>query len=61
MKKIKQIAAIVGIVLLVLMYVITFIFALIDDPRTMNLLAGSLATTFFLPIVLWFLNLLRKL
>ena len=42
MKKGKRIIAGVGAVLLVLMYIATLIFALIDHPATENLFIGSL-------------------
>ena len=52
MYKLRSITALLGIIILVGLYVLTFIFALIDDPNTMHLLAGSIAAT----IVLWVIN-----
>ncbi|MDE6845756.1 MAG: hypothetical protein K2J99_08330 [Lachnospiraceae bacterium] len=49
----KQIAALVCVVLLVAMYVITFIAACLDMTDTGQLFAGCLATTIALPIICW--------
>ena len=52
MNKLRSITALLGIIILVGLYVLTFIFALVDDPNTMHLLGGSIA----IPIMLWVIN-----
>lgn len=49
----KQIAALVCVVLLVAMYVITFIVACLDVTDSGHLFAGCLAATVALPILCW--------
>ena len=56
MYKLRSITALLGIIILVGLYVLTFIFALIDDPNTMHLLACSIAVTIVIPIMLWVIN-----
>lgn len=52
-KKTKQIAAWVCIILLVSLYIITFIVALLDFPGSGALFQSCLAATIGLPILLW--------
>lgn len=52
-KKPKQIAAIICIILLVAMYLITFLVACLDFPGWNKLFAGCLLMTIALPILLW--------
>ena len=56
MYKLRSITALLGIIILVGLYVLTFIFALIYDPNTMHLLGGSIAATIVIPIMLWVIN-----
>lgn len=49
----KQIAAMICIVLLVAMYLITFLVACLDFPGWNKLFAGCLLMTIALPILLW--------
>ena len=49
----KQIAALICVVLLVSMYIITFIAAFLDTPGSGKLFAACLASTIGLPILLW--------
>ena len=49
----KQIAAILCIVLLVLLYVATLVVALLDFPGSDRLFAACLMATVGLPIMLW--------
>ncbi len=51
--KAKQIAAIICIVLLVLLYVATLIVSLLDFPGADRLFAACLTATIGLPILLW--------
>lgn len=52
-KKIKQISAIIAIVLLVSLYVATFIFAIIDSPNSGKMFQACLFATVGIPILLW--------
>ena len=58
MQRIKQILAMIGIILLVGMYVLTLIAALFDSTDTMQYLAASIAATILIPFTLWLLNLM---
>ncbi len=49
----KQIAALVCVILLLCMYIITFIVACLDFPDSERLFAACLLTTIGLPILLW--------
>ena len=53
MKKTKRILALAGAILLILMYVLTFIFAMIDHPMAGNLFRGSLACSMIIPVLLY--------
>ena len=53
MKKIKQILALAGAVLLVCMYAATLIFALIDSPAASGLFKASVAATILIPVLLY--------
>jgi len=50
MKKIKQILAIICVVILLGLYVLTFIMSLIDSPSTMTMFKGCIACTIFVPL-----------
>lgn len=52
-RKPKQIAAIICIVLLVLLYVATLVVSLLDFPGSDKLFAACLMATIGLPILLW--------
>lgn len=51
--KFKQIAAIICIALLVLLYVVTLVVSLLDFPGADRMFAGCLVATIGLPILLW--------
>ncbi|MCI8613898.1 hypothetical protein D7V94_10610 [Parablautia intestinalis] len=52
-QKPKQIAAIICIVLLVLLYVATLVISLLDFPGSDRLFAACLMATVGLPVLLW--------
>jgi len=52
-KKVKQISAIIAILLLVGLYVATFVFAIIDSPNSGRMFQASLFATVAIPILLW--------
>lgn len=49
----KQIIAIIGIILLVLLYVITLILAFVDTSASGRMFAVSLCCTFVFPVLIW--------
>lgn len=49
----KQIVAIIGIILLVLLYVVTLILAFVDTSASGRMFAVSLLATFAVPILIW--------
>ncbi len=61
MKKVKQILAIIGIILLVGMYAVTIILALTDDPNTMNAFRASIYCTVIVPVLIWAYSFIYKL
>ena len=54
--KIKQIFAIIGIILLVGLYALTLIAAIFDPTATLKYLAAAVAATIIIPVLLWVLN-----
>ena len=49
----KQVIAIIGIVLLVLLYVVTLILAFVDTSASGRMFAISLCCTFVFPVLIW--------
>lgn len=60
MKKMKQILAIGGIVLLVMLYGSTMIFALMKSPNSQNLFKLSIGCTILVPVILYAFLLVAK-
>ena len=61
MKKVKQILAIIGCILLVSMYVVTLVLAVTDDPNTMNAFRASIYCTIIVPVLIWAYGFIYKL
>ena len=61
MAKLKKIFAIAGVVLLLGMYLLTFISAILATPNTHSLFLGSLAATIIVPIFLYAYTLIYKM
>ena len=61
MKKTKKIFAIIGIVLLVLLYLSTLIFAFFDTTASLFYLKCSIAATIFFPVILYAMTMFHKL
>lgn len=61
MKKLKQITALVGAVLLVGMYVLTLILSLSNDPNAGNMLMASIYCTVLVPVFLYACTLVFRL
>lgn len=53
MKNIKRICAIAGAVLLMILYLLTIVFALIQSPWSMELLKITIGLTILIPVLLW--------
>ncbi|MFA9378586.1 MAG: hypothetical protein ACERKZ_17870 [Lachnotalea sp.] len=51
--KLKRILALIGVALLVSLYVITFIFSLMNSPNATNLFKASFYSTIIVPILLY--------
>lgn len=49
----KQLIALVGVILLALLYVVTFILAIVDNSASGKLFMTSFVATALLPIILW--------
>ena len=61
MKKVKQVMAIVGIVLLVGLYVTTLVCAITDNSQSMNMFAASVFATIVIPVLIWAYTFIYKL
>ena len=61
MQKLKRLVALLGVFLLVMLYVITFVFAIIDNPNTFSLFKISFAATIAVPVILWILGIFIRL
>ncbi len=60
MKKIKRIVAIICIILLLALYVTTFVMALTDNSATMFMFKGCVICTIFIPVVAYGFILLHR-
>ncbi len=60
MKKIKRIVAIICIILLLALYVTTFVMALADNSATMFMFKGCVICTIFIPVVAYGFILLHR-
>ena len=61
MKNVKRIFAIILTVILVGMYITTFVMAFLDRSETMAMFKGCIALTIFVPVVLYFYVILHRL
>ena len=61
MKKIKRVLAVIAVILLVSMYVITFISSIIDSPNADSLFKASLYATFVVPVFIYAVMLVYRL
>lgn len=60
-KKVKQILAIIGIVVLAGLYVSTIVCALSSSDNFMNLLLASIYATVIIPVLIWAYSFIYKL
>ena len=61
MKKSKRVLALLGAILLVLLYVGTLVFALIDHPLASGLFKAAVAATILVPVILYGFLMFRTL
>lgn len=61
MKKVKQILAIIGIIILVGLYVSTLFCALSQSEEFMNLLMASVYATVIIPVLIWAYSFIYRL
>ena len=61
MKKVRQILAILGIVLLAGMYIATIVCALSASENFMNMLMASIYATIVIPMLIWAITFIYKL
>lgn len=61
MKKAKRILAVIGVVLLVVMYASTLVFAFIDHTKSQGFLKASIACTILIPVLLYAYTMFYKL
>lgn len=60
MKKLRQIAAVIGIILLAALYGSTMVFALMKNPASKNLLMASVYCTIAVPVLLYAMALVAR-
>ena len=53
MKKARQIIALIGVILLVLLYVSTLVLAIVDKSSSMKLFQTSFIATIIVPVLIW--------
>lgn len=60
MKKMKQIAAWIGIIILVGMYLITFFLGILGNESTKDMLMASIACTVIIPVLFYAMLLIAR-
>ncbi len=60
MQKIRRIAALIGVILLVGMYLLTLVFALIGSPASRNMLMAAIVCTVVIPVLIYAMQLLAR-
>ena len=61
MKKVKQVLAIIGVIVLVGLYISTLVCALSSSPNFMNMFMASVMATVIVPVLLWAYSFIYKL
>ena len=61
MKKVKQILAILGVVLILGLYALTMVTAFLDKTESMNYFMASVVATVMIPTLLWIYMYIYKL
>ncbi|MCD8075857.1 MAG: hypothetical protein LUF27_12665 [Lachnospiraceae bacterium] len=60
MQKLKRIAAMIGVIFLIGMYVVTLILGLTASPATQNMLMASIVCTVVIPVLLYAMMLVAR-
>lgn len=60
MKKARQIIALIGVILLVLLYVSTLVLAIVDKSFSMKLFQTSVIATIIVPVLIWTVTFFMK-
>ncbi len=60
MQKFRRIAALIGVILLVGMYLLTLIFALMDNPASNNMLMAAIVCTVVIPVLIYAMQLIAR-
>ena len=60
MKKVKQILALAGVILLIALYAATVILAVIGNENTLHLLKAAIYATVVVPVLLWAYSFIYK-
>lgn len=60
MKKAKRIFAFVGLALIALMYILTFIFAFMQDGRSQGFLMAAIFCTIAVPVILYAMEIVAR-
>lgn len=61
LKKVKQICALIGVILLVALYLSTLIFALMEHENSMAFLKASIYATVIIPVLIWAMGMIARL
>ena len=61
MDKAKRIMALVGAIILGAMYILTLVFAITDNPATMNLFKASIVATAVIAVLIWAFIMITRL
>ena len=61
MKKIKQILALAGVIILIGLYLLTLLSSITDNPNSMNYFAASIVATVMIPVLLWAYSFIYRL
>lgn len=61
MKKVKQILALAGVILLAALYISTLVLALIGSATALNLLKVAIYATIVVPVLLWAYSFIYRL
>ena len=60
MKKARQIIALIGVILLVLLYVSTLVLAIVDKASSVKLFQTSVIATIIVPVLIWTVTFFMK-
>lgn len=61
MKKVKQITALIGVILLAALYISTLVLAIIGNENSLRLLMAAIVCTIVIPVLLWVYSVVFRL